>query len=99
VVAHILLALLTWNWLSQLRILCIHRSDENWADRLAMILMRPLSSLWGSIVLGRLVRGYGTLTCLRQGWTTRQHGAELSLELPHSPPAAARQLAHEGTAV
>jgi hyaluronan synthase len=76
-VADLLLATFTWHCLNQLRVFCFHRSDEAWADRLVMIFIRPISSLWASLVLACLVRAFGTLTCLRQGWTTRQQGAEL----------------------
>jgi hyaluronan synthase len=71
-----------------LRTLCFRRSDESHADRLILFLIRPFSALWSAAVLARIVRACGTLTLMRQGWTTRQHGAEIVLE-----PAAA------GTAV
>jgi hyaluronan synthase len=76
--ADMLLAMFTWHCLMQLRVYCFHRSDERWSDRLLMMLIRPMSSLWAALVLATLVRAYGTVTCLRQGWTTRQQGAELS---------------------
>jgi hyaluronan synthase len=75
--AAIMLAMFTWHCLNQLRVFCFRRSDESWADRAVMMLIRPLSTLWASIVLAVGVRAYGTLTCLRQGWTTRHAGAEL----------------------
>jgi hyaluronan synthase len=75
--AHVLLAMFIWGCLNQFRAFCFWRSDERWSDRLLTVLMRPLTSLWASIVLSRLVRALGTVTCLRQGWTTRQQGAEL----------------------
>lgn len=78
-VADMLLAMFTWHSLNQLRTLCFRRSDETWADAVVMMLIRPLSSLWASVVLAVFVRAYGTATLLRQGWTTRQHGAELVL--------------------
>jgi hypothetical protein len=53
-----------------------------------MVLMRPLTSLWASLVLARLIRLAGTLTVLRQGWTTRRQGAELVLAPVESEAAA-----------
>lgn len=82
--ARVLLALYTWNAVNQLRVLCFHRSDENWLDRVFLVILRPLWGLWASIVLSRLVRAWGTATFLKQGWTTRQQGAELVLT-PVSP--------------
>lgn len=67
-----------------LRTLCFHRSDETRMDRILTILIRPLAAAWSAVVLARIVRMAGTLTMFRQGWTTRQNGAELVLE-----PAAA----------
>jgi hyaluronan synthase len=65
---------------NSLRSLCFKRSDESHADRILLLLIRPLAGLWSSLVLARPVRLWGTLTMLRQGWTTRQHGAELFLQ-------------------
>jgi hyaluronan synthase len=61
------------------RTLCFHRSDETLLDRIGLALIRPLASLWASVVLSRIVRLWGLVTLRRQGWTTRQHGAELVL--------------------
>ena len=72
---------------NSLRTLCFQRSDETWRDRVLLVLIRPLAALWSSVVLARLVRLWGTLTFLRQGWTTRQHGAELVLDSPGEQPA------------
>jgi hyaluronan synthase len=75
---------------NSLRTLCFHRSDETLADRIGLALIRPLASVWASIVLSRFVRLWGYMTLRRQGWTTRQHGAELVLEAaPESAPAPA----------
>lgn len=65
---------------NSLRTLCFHRSDETLADRIGLALIRPIAAVWSSIVLSRLVRVWGTATLLRQGWTTRQNGAELVLD-------------------
>jgi hyaluronan synthase len=78
-VARVLLALIAVSWLGGLRVLCFRRSDETWADRALVVLVKPVASLWSSVVLARLVRTWGTATCLRQDWTTRQHGAEVML--------------------
>jgi hyaluronan synthase len=79
-IGRILMAVIVLSWLSQLRVLCFKRSDDSWLDRFLLIAIRPLASLWASVVLTRLVRGWGMATCMKQGWTTRQHGAELTLE-------------------
>jgi hyaluronan synthase len=60
-----------------LRTLCFKRSDETLATRLSLVLIRPLSAVWSAIVLAKIVRFCGTVTLLKQGWTTRQKGAEL----------------------
>jgi hyaluronan synthase len=62
-----------------LRTLCFRRSDEKWRDRLFLVLIRPLAALWSGLVLARVVRLVGTVTLLRQNWTTRRKGAELVL--------------------
>ena len=67
---------------NSLRTLCFRRSDESRIDRVKLFLIRPAAALWSSLVLARAVRLWGTLTVLRQGWTTRQHGAELVLGPP-----------------
>lgn len=77
VVAHALLALVVLSVPNGLRTLCFRRSDETWADRLLLVLIRPLAAAWSAAVLARLVRLWGTATLMRQGWTTRQRGAEL----------------------
>jgi hyaluronan synthase len=71
---------------NSMRTLCFPRSDETVADRVLLFLIRPIAALWSSVVLARVIRLCGTLTCLRQGWTTRQHGAELVLDPAAEPP-------------
>jgi hyaluronan synthase len=83
---------------NSMRTLCFPRSDETLADRVLLFLVRPVSALWSSLVLARVVRLCGTLTCLRQGWTTRQHGAELVLDDPAAEPAAGKRGASEEAA-
>ena len=71
-----------------LRTLCFRRSDETWFDRLLLVLIRPVAAIWSGIVLGRVLRTWGTATLMKQGWTTRQKGAELVFS-PESGPIAA----------
>lgn len=78
-IVRILLAMIWLSWLGQLRVLCFKRSDETWVDRAMVIAIRPIASLWASVVLSRLLRAAGMMTFLKQGWTTRRAGAELSL--------------------
>lgn len=78
---RILLAAMLLGWLSQFRVLALHRDDDTFLDRALMIIIRPIASLWASVVLTRIVRAMGTVTCLKQGWTTRRQGAELRLIL------------------
>lgn len=83
VVIRALVALVVLSVPNGLRTLCFRRSDETWLDRVILVMIRPLSAAWSAIVLARIVRVAGTATLLRQGWTTRQNGAELVF----SPPA------------
>jgi hyaluronan synthase len=77
--AHIVLALILFSWIAQLRCLCFRRSDEGFLDRMMPIVLRPFASIWAAFVLNRGVRMVGTLTCLKQQWTTR-HDVEDTLE-------------------
>jgi hypothetical protein len=86
---RMILVLYTWNTVNQLRVLSFHRSNETRFDRVLLVLLRPIWGLWASIVLSRLVRAYGTVTFLRQGWTTRQQGAELVFNAAAQDKAAA----------
>jgi len=84
-----------------LRTLCFRRNDESWSDRLLLVLIRPLSAIWSGVVLARIIRTWGTFTLLKQGWTTRQHGAELVLgpeTRAATGPAAAETLTSGGAA-
>lgn len=93
-VARLLAAFAILSVPNSLRALCFRRSDESWADRVLLALIRPIAALWSAVVLSRAVRLWGTATLLRQGWTTRQHGAELVLD----PAAEGQTLAAEGAA-
>jgi hyaluronan synthase len=90
-VGHALVGLVGMSIMISPRVLCIRKSSETWADRLLLIVMRPFAGVWASVVLARAVRIWGTITVLRQGWTTRQDGPELVLDSA-SPPEAARVL-------
>jgi hyaluronan synthase len=79
-VGKIIIAMVILSIPSMLATLCFKRSDERLADHILAALIRPLAMVWSAIVLARAVRLWGTVTVLRQGWTTRQHGAELVLE-------------------
>ena len=81
IIGRMVIAIIALGWLSQFRCLAIRRTDETIVDRTLLIAIRPIASLWASIVLTRIVRFIGTVTCLRQGWTTRQHGAEIVLKV------------------
>jgi len=94
VVARTVLAIMILSVPNGLRTLCFRRSDETWADRALLVLIRPIAAIWSGAVLARIVRGLGTLTLLKQGWTTRQHGAELALE-PATPLAAVDEVGAE----
>jgi hypothetical protein len=94
VLARGIVVLLIMSAPNGLRTLCFRRSDETWADRLLLVLIRPLSAIWSGVVLARVIRIWGTLTLLKQGWTTRQNGAELVLT---PDPASAGAMAAAGT--
>jgi hyaluronan synthase len=73
-----LTAMLVWAYLTGLRILAIHRSDEGWRYRLGTLLCYAPAVLWATFVL-RPLRFYGIATFLRQGWATRTDGAEVAI--------------------
>jgi hyaluronan synthase len=98
VLARAMIALLILSAVNGLRTLCYKRSDESVAERVILVLIRPLSALWSGIMLARLLRTWGTATLLKQGWTTRQRGAELVFS-PDGPgeSAPAREPVSSGT--
>lgn len=77
VLVRTLVAALILSVPNSLRTLCWKRSNERLADRLGLVFIRPISAVWSTIVLARMLRLWGTVTLLKQGWTTRQKGAEL----------------------
>ena len=77
--AHVLLWLVVvgvgWMYLCGLRIWVVRRSDETWEGRLVNWLSYPAAILWLTFVL-RWIRVWGIVTWWKQGWNTRQGGAE-----------------------
>lgn len=67
--------LVPWAYLTGMRVLSVHRSDEGFWDRFMTLAIYPAAVLWGLLVL-RWLRFYGIATYWKQGWNTRQHGAE-----------------------
>lgn len=59
-----------WAWVLATRLLIVKRSDQTLLGRLGAVALNPVASFWVFAVL-RFVRVWGTLTFLRQGWTTR----------------------------
>lgn len=77
-----------------LRYLSIRRSDESLGSQLFTLSLSPIATLWAFFVL-RFVRWYGTLTCLRTGWGTRET-VEITAGSAHTPaqqPASAASAA------
>jgi hyaluronan synthase len=93
VLTRSLIALCAISVPSGLRTLCFVRSDETWVDRAVLVLLRPVSALWAGLVLSRCLRTWGTMTLLKQGWTTRKRGAEIQYRPGQPESAAARALA------
>lgn len=82
-----IVAMLAWGYLTALRTMCVRRSDEDWRYRLGTLLALPSAMMWSMAVL-RPIRFYGMATCLRQGWTTRNSGIEVSIAAePEKVPA------------
>jgi len=76
-----------WAWIMGTRVLIVCRSDQSFLGRLGAAALAPLAVLWVLAVL-RFVRIYGTVTFLRQGWTTRaevevraEEGASVAAEV------------------
>ena len=91
VLIHTLIALAVLSVPNGLRTLCFKRSDETFFDRLVLVIIRPISAIWSGIMLARVLRIWGTLTLLKQGWTTRQKGAELVYSPDGAPDMAGRR--------
>lgn len=95
-ITHAILAMLILSVGNGLRTLCFRRSDESWADRLLLVIIRPLSAIWSAVVLARVIRAWGMLTLMNQGWTTRQKGAELGFSPPAGTAAVSASLIPAG---
>jgi hyaluronan synthase len=74
------LATIAWAVVMALRTTTVHRSDQDWVDRLLTVLMAPMAAFWVTLVL-RPTRLYGIATFLRQGWVTRSQ-IEIATALP-----------------
>lgn len=59
-----------WAWAMASRVLIVRRSDQTFLGRLGAAAIAPVANFWVLGVL-RFVRIYGTVTFLRQGWSTR----------------------------
>lgn len=91
VLIHTLIALAVLSVPVGLRTLCFKRSDETLFDRVVLVLIRPVAAMWSGIMLARVLRVWGTMTLLKQGWTTRQKGAELVYSPDGAPQVAGRR--------
>jgi hypothetical protein len=78
-------AAISWSYLVGFRTLSVRRSSDSAWFRIGSLLLYPTGILWTTLVL-RPVRLYGTATCLKQRWTTRQTGPE-SMKVPTRAPA------------
>lgn len=70
-----LLVSVGWTLMTGLRTLSIHRSDETLWQRIMTVLVRPSANIWAMLIIIP-IRFYGTMTFYKQGWTTRNQGAE-----------------------
>jgi hyaluronan synthase len=59
-----------WAWVMGARVVTVRRSDQTALGRLGAVALNPVAVFWVLAVL-RFVRIYGTVTFLKQGWTTR----------------------------
>ena len=76
---YIVLFMMTWAMALGPRCLCVRRSGEGRLYRLGSVLLYPFGVFWTYVVL-RPIRVYGVVTCLRQGWVTRQKGVEVEAD-------------------
>ncbi len=65
-----------WSWALATRIFVVRRSDQDWLGRLGAVALAAWAGAWVYAVL-RPLRIYGTVTCLRQGWSTRTGKVEV----------------------
>ncbi|MFV2012502.1 MULTISPECIES: glycosyltransferase [unclassified Micromonospora] len=66
-----------------LRYLAIRRSDQSTAYQLGTWMLAPVAVLWAMLVL-RVARWYGVVTCWKTGWGTRKT-VEVTLTAPSIP--------------
>jgi hyaluronan synthase len=92
--AAMISALALSGYATAFRARCAHRSDDTWRDRAVQFALAPVAWLWLFTAL-RLVRYYGIVTCMRQSWVTRQHGAEVWLEHSSEPAGVTDLLTEE----
>jgi hyaluronan synthase len=76
VACYIILFMMTWAAALGPRCLCVRRSGESRFYRFVSVLLYPFGVFWTYVVL-RPVRIYGVVSCLKQGWVTRQKGVEV----------------------
>lgn len=69
-VQGMMIAMVLWAWLLGSRLLTVRRTDQSFAGRLGSMAIAPAAALWVTAIL-RMVRIYGTVTFLNQGWATR----------------------------
>jgi hyaluronan synthase len=60
-----------------LRTLIVHRTDETFWQKFGVWLLSPLIIVWGWVIF-RPLRVWGIVTCLKNGWGTRQAGVEVT---------------------
>ncbi len=64
-----------WTWVVASRMLILKRFDHSVPQTVESVMLVPIAILWMTFVL-RPIRLYGMFTMHRQGWVTRQSGAE-----------------------
>jgi hyaluronan synthase len=77
--AILVLSAIIWAYAASPHVLRVRRQGEGAWFRLGTMLAYPAGLLWSFYCL-RPVRLYGIVTCLRQGWVTRQAGVEVTTE-------------------
>jgi hyaluronan synthase len=77
VLADLGLSVILWAYSVSPHVLRIRREGESAWQRALTMLIYPAGLLWSTYCL-RPVRFYGIVTCLRQGWVTRQQGVEIT---------------------
>ncbi len=75
--AILVLSAVIWAYAASPHVLRVRREGESGWFRLGTLLAYPAGLLWSFYCL-RPVRLYGIVTCLKQGWVTRQAGVEVA---------------------